>query len=136
MSQIIIDANVASEFREATEEARLIARWLTNRGKLSTGGRNLQELLQTRIRGYVEELRRAGRINRVNDDLIAVMEVKVLKNGIRSDDEHVIALALVGGARLLYSRDVALIRDFVDRHIISPRARCFRRADRHSHLLR
>ena len=36
----------------------------------------------------------------------------------RSDDEHVLALALVSGARLLYTNDAALIEDFKNRDIV------------------
>ena len=36
----------------------------------------------------------------------------------RSDDEHVLALALVSGARLLYTNDSALIEDFKNRAIV------------------
>ena len=36
----------------------------------------------------------------------------------RSDDEHVLALALVSGAGLLYTNDVALIEDFKNREIV------------------
>ncbi|MDD9979746.1 MAG: hypothetical protein OXU81_00025 [Gammaproteobacteria bacterium] len=35
-----------------------------------------------------------------------------------SDDEHVVALALVSGARLLYTNDAALIDDFKNREIV------------------
>ena len=41
----------------------------------------------------------------------------------RSDDEHVLALALVSGARLLYSNDAALIEDFKNREIVQSPAR-------------
>ena len=36
-----------------------------------------------------------------------------------SDDTHVLALALVSGARLLYPNDAALIKDFKNRRIVA-----------------
>ena len=44
----------------------------------------------------------------------------------RSDDPHVLALAIVSGARLLYSNDAALQRDFKDKRLIdSPRGKVY-----------
>ena len=43
-----------------------------------------------------------------------------------SDDEHVLALALVSGARLVYTNDAALMADFKDREIVSnPRGKVY-----------
>ena len=43
-----------------------------------------------------------------------------------SNDEHVIALALVSGARLLYTNDQALIDDFKNRDIVAgPRGKIY-----------
>ena len=36
-----------------------------------------------------------------------------------SDDEHVVALAMIGGARLVYSNDGRLHRDFKNRDLIN-----------------
>ena len=44
----------------------------------------------------------------------------------RSDDEHVVALALVSGARLLYTNDAALIDDFKNREVVAaPRGKVY-----------
>ena len=60
----------------------------------------------------------------------------------KSDDEHVLALALVSGARLLYTNDPALIDDFGNREIVaSPRGKIYTTArnagvtDAHRRLL-
>ena len=43
-----------------------------------------------------------------------------------SNDEHVLALALVSGARLLYTNDEALIADFKNREIVAnPRGKVY-----------
>ena len=36
----------------------------------------------------------------------------------RSDDEHVLALAIASGARLLYTNDTLLMNDFRNRNIV------------------
>ena len=47
-----------------------------------------------------------------------------------SDDEHVLALALVSGARLLYTNDAALISDFKNRTIVAtPRGKIYTTAE-------
>jgi hypothetical protein len=46
---------------------------------------------------------------------------------LRSDDPHVLAVALVSGARVLFSFDAALCDDFRDRRIIKdPRGKILR----------
>ena len=54
-------------------------------------------------------------------DEVVCAEIRVLKEqGIyRSDDEHVLALAGVSGARLLFTNDPALEKDFKNRRIIN-----------------
>ncbi len=45
---------------------------------------------------------------------------------LRSNDPHIVALAQVGGARLLVSRDVALGKDFKDKQFLeNPRGKVF-----------
>ena len=57
----------------------------------------------------------------------AVAEVRARAgNSLRSDDEHVLALALVSGARLLVAHDRHLRRDFGNPSIISdPRGKVY-----------
>lgn len=48
------------------------------------------------------------------------------RSDLRSDDPHVLALARVSGARLLYTGDTDLIADFKDKKIIdSPRGKVY-----------
>ena len=65
------------------------------------------------------------------------------KEGVcKSNDVHVLALALVSGARLLYTNDTALIDDFGNREIVArPRGKIYTTArntavtDAHRRLL-
>ena len=41
----------------------------------------------------------------------------------QSDDQHVIALARISGARLLFSNDADLMRGFRNQHLLRPRGR-------------
>lgn len=136
MTLIIIDANVASEFGPSqTEEAKYIASWLSRHGFLATGGKNLSELAKTVILDFVNELRRAGRVQLSDNKRLEMAERKFTKN-IRSNDRHVIVLARVSKARVLYTRDRSLMEDFKNKELINkPRGKCFSSASLHQHLL-
>ena len=68
---------------------------------------------------------------------------RFLRDGVcKSNDLHVLALALVSGARLLYTNDTALIDDFGNREIVTrPRGKIYTTAqnadvtDAHRRLL-
>ena len=47
-------------------------------------------------------------------------EVSVVGMGIISDDPHVLALARICGARLVYTEDRDLMRDLKDRKLLNP----------------
>jgi predicted nucleic acid-binding protein len=134
---IIIDANVASEFTLRSPDALAVISWIENHGRVSTGGLNLEELLRTRLREYVIQLLNSGRGIRCSKDNLALAQRKVNETEICSDDPHVLALALAGGARILYTRDRALMRDFTNRSILPPPpGKCYGDRLNHKHLLR
>ena len=72
--------------------------------------------------GFVRWLRTAQRVGRArrvpDDDVDAETEVLRSRRMCRSDDEHVLAMARLSGARLLFTNDNALQDDFRDRQII------------------
>ena len=120
----IVDANVGHEVFGPSQSpaGEFFLRWL-NRGErpLVIGGRLLTEL--GRNAGFVRWLRaaqRAGRARRIPDDLVDAETGTVRSEGRhRSNDEHVLALARVSGARLLFTNDDDLQDDFRDRRIVS-----------------
>ena len=79
----------------------------------------------------------AGRIRKVSTTDVDKIEAQFVSLGqLKSDDPHVIALAIVSGARVLCSHDAALHEDFTDPNVIaSPRGKVWQR-DAHNHLLR
>ena len=125
----ILDANVAHEVFTAnqTEAGREFLRWLTKRqGRLAVGGKLRRELARHRAAGiWIVEGIRAGRVRAAKDDDVDRL-AEELAGSCRSDDPHVIALARVSGARLLYSNDRALHQDFGDRDLLNrPRGKVF-----------
>ena len=114
----IVDTNVCGEvFGENRNEAgRRFFDWLTaGHGRLVVGGRLKAEL---RHRGFDEWLREALRAGRVFDQPGGRIEeeTRALERDrrCRSDDPHVLALARISGARLLYTNDSTLQEDFTD----------------------
>lgn len=128
----IVDANVTFEVfgKKQTEAGRKFRDWLDgDRGKLVVGGRNLRELAHNRnFRRWFQEARRlTGRVQQVAGARIEAQEAELRRTGLfRSDDKHVLALALASGARLLYSDDSDLNDDFSNPGIIQrPRGRVY-----------
>lgn len=127
----IVDANVASLlFRsDHTGAAAVFFEWInTGTGRLVVGGRLRTELSE--VDSFLEWQREAaiaGRIRTVNDEEVET-RTRVIQNKrlCRSDDDHIIALAQISGARLLYSHDKKLHKDFRDPALIAkPRGKIY-----------
>ncbi len=136
---LIVDANAASL---CLGQPGPVRNWLfgrKNRPRLVTGGRLREELAQVaEVRKALVELERAGRLRSAEAALLRKQEVRLRSERLcRSNDAHVLALALVTGARTLATFDEALSSDFRNRRIIDkPRGSVYRDPDRHGHLLR
>ena len=63
----------------------------------------------------------------IDDDIVKSRVEEIEESGsFKSDDPHVIALAQISGARLLYSNDPDLQQDFGDKRLIdSPRGKVY-----------
>lgn len=127
----ILDANVAGQVfgTDRPPAGEAFFRWINSeRGRLVVGGRLLEELDQNR--GFTEWFRQAilaGRVVRLNEEAVTARTQQLLEErACRSDDEHVVAAALLGGARLLYTNDRDLQRDFKNRNLIDePRGKIY-----------
>ena len=104
--------------------------WLEGEGgRLILGGTKFNSEIG-KVRDYVVWLKtatRTGHAHRVNDHLVDTVE-RELEAGdeCQSDDHHLIALARVGGARLLFSEDPDLHQDFRNPGIVAnPRGRVY-----------
>lgn len=121
----ILDADCIGEVfgREESEAGVEFRRWLFD-GKLRlvSGGRAQEELRRS------SEFKQWAAARPPNLTVLAQRLIEPTKaelderkrtfGDIRSNDTHVLALALVSGSRLLYSRDGALRDDFEDPSII------------------
>lgn len=128
---VIVDANRMGDFlsRPMRPDSEPIDRWLRRRrGKLvySTGGRFTREMSYVKKRQFLDYVR-AGYTLLVPSDTFAEDERSLREGGsLESDDAHVLALARESGARLLYTHDSPLMRDFKDKGIIdAPRGKIY-----------
>ena len=128
----IVDANAAHEvFGSSPSQAGArFFDWITNRtGHVIAGGKLLSELEQSSedFRLWASIATVSGKLRIVSAREVDARTERILsEDACRSDDHHVIALAQVGGARLLYSNDRALHQDFRDPELVNhPRGRVF-----------
>lgn len=82
------------------------------------------------MRAWLVELQNAGRLKTVDRAEVDRVSQKLKASrgpaSLTSDDEHVVALAMVSGARLLFTNDMRLSRDFKNPQIVSvPRGRVY-----------
>ncbi len=95
--------------------------WLSrqNGGIIVAGGRLFRELVQNpNFQRFFEARQQAGRAIRVPDTIVDAAEVELQSLETRSNDKHVLALARVSGARLLFTNDGALKQDFTNPDIM------------------
>ena len=120
----IIDANVAHEVfgSNRPEAGQKFFEWVTTGiGRLVVGGKLLEELDKSSngFRAVGQQLLFAGRMKIVDEGIVNAKTDQLLNEGLcGSDDQHIIALAQVSGARLLYTDDGDLQKDFKDRRLI------------------
>ena len=118
-----------------------LLRWLTDPdgdGALVFGGtkyrREIDKLEKARL--FFVNRCRAGRAYLVDQGIVDTEEARLCAaKACTSDDEHVVALARMSGARIVCTEDRALWRDVRDKKLLDrPRGRVYRTA-RHKSLL-
>ena len=145
----IVDANVVSEVfgSNLPPAGEKFFDWLNKgSGQLIVGGKLLEELEKSSAEfiRWGQEAQLAGKMRIANkSDVDARTEQIQSEGAIRSDDPHVIALAQVSGARLLYSNDGNLQQDFKNKSLIDdPRGKVYSTSEggsfqrRHDRLLK
>lgn len=133
---IIIDANVTTEFFPLTEDAKPVLEAIL-KGSITcvSGQRHKAEMLRCKFRTLYRAFLISGKLREYPSDAIDVEERR-LPSGMKSDDPHILALARVSRARVLFSRDVNLHNDFVNpRFINDPRGKIYQKNPDHLRLL-
>ena len=151
MKCCIVDANVVGVvFGEEPPPAGVaLFRWVQlQEGSLVVGGKLAEELRvestlkrQVRIgtnsdaKRFADWLRQAWQLGRVRNLDLDEKSYKAVRRRtetldssgeVRSDDPHIVALAIESGARLLYSHDQSLQQDFRDASLVNnPRGKVY-----------
>lgn len=140
---LIIDANIASLVFTSSQQTDFSPAfsWLNSpraNGSMVYGGRLAAELFKNAsVRRYVRALYQSGRAFKFSDESVVAETARLMQAGAcRSDDEHVIAIARISGARTLCSHDHDLHADFRDPQLVNnPRGSIYQ-TPQHTHLLR
>ena len=120
----ILDNNVRHEVfgNNPSEAGKYFLDWLEQRGgTLVVGGKLLRDELgrYEHFMKWLPQALLAGTVKRIADSPVDTATERLIRQRIcRSDDEHVLGLAQVSGARLLFTNDRALQQDFANRAII------------------
>ena len=135
----ILDANIVGQVFGAERPAAgraFFDRIDSGRVRLVVGGGLRRELDRSEaFQKWRRQAELAGRITLLNDDAVDQTARRLeQENACRSDDEHVIAVARLSGARLLYSNDAKLQGDFTNKALVDrPRGKVYS-TRRHEHL--
>ena len=128
----IVDNNVRHEVfspDSQTPAGRHFLDWLDEgNGRLVVGGKLWRELSEYgHFQKWFQVAITSSRAFRFKDAKIDDKETEIRSSQVcQSNDEHVLALALVSGARLLFTNDLNLQQDFGNHEIInSPRGRVY-----------
>lgn len=119
----IVDNNVRDQVfgNNRPGAGELFFNWLEERnGRLVVGGELLRELSgYSNFTTWLPDAIRSGCVSIIPDQAVEAETDSLRAEGIcRSNDEHVLALARLSGARLLFTNDQALQADFRDREIV------------------
>ena len=98
-------------------------------GRLIIGGKLLKELnaASKEFRMWGQQALLSGRMRREDEERVRERTAELRAEGTcKSNDPHVLALAQISGARLLYSNDGALHQDFKNKSLIdNPRGKVY-----------
>lgn len=127
----ILDNDVVHEVfgRDRPPAGEAFRRWIdSGRGQLIVGGRLRQELGGNRaFRSWLQQALLGGQAISVNDEAVEKKTTALKRSDVcRSNDPHIVALAQLSNARLLYSNDDDLRHDFGNKQLIDqPRGKVY-----------
>ncbi len=121
----ILDASVVSQVfgNKRPPAGEAFFDWIAYRhGRIIVGGKLDRELRKNRrFRLWVRDALLSGKAKRLAAKQVDEVADQLTRDGTcRSNDPHVIALAQLSGARLLYSNDKKLNYDFMNGELVPP----------------
>lgn len=129
----IVDAQVSHEVFGANGPLAGIKffAWIIDQesSRLVAGGKLMDELMNSGdgFRKWAKQALLSGRLIMLNDMRVNKMAARIeAEEEIKSDDPHVLAVARISGARLLFSNDHRLHKDFTNNKLINnPRGKIY-----------
>ncbi len=135
---IVLDANMFGEFRDpANENMETVWNWLRKKnGKIAYSNTKKfeEEWERGGVTNLIKLLRQSGQLKEILPQGVEAKENELNRTGaIRSDDPHIIALAIIANVKVLVSNDKTLHEDFKNRNLVGGRVY---QTKSHSRLLR
>ena len=116
---LIVDVNVAHSLISPDNDSIPVLDWINKGGIVVSGGKLQRELAKHNdVRRFLRILSQKGTLRTEKAQNI-VRETREIRDRCVSDDPHIIGLARVSGARLLFSRDKKLHKDFGNTRLLS-----------------
>jgi hypothetical protein len=136
MMCIIVDANSARDLSAPTADGKPVLKWLlTGKGGLIVGGLLKRELVRAGLQSTMVALSRAGRLRNLDDGKVSDVAAQICAGKkCLSNDPHVLAVAIVSGCRLFFTKDKDLHKDIKNKEILNPSASIYT-SQSHKHLL-
>ena len=120
---IVMDANMFGAFRDPTDEnMEPVWNWLQKKnGKIAYSNTKKfeEEWERGGMTGLIKLLRQSGQLKEIPPQEVEAKENELNRiDMIRSDDPHIIALALIANVKVLVSSDRTLHTDFKDPNLV------------------
>lgn len=96
--------------------------WIKESGRLVVGGKLFDELMKSGdgFREWAKQAQFAGKLIKLNNTEVNKMTERIeTEEAIKSNDPHVLAVARISGARLLFSNERDLHEDFKNTKLIN-----------------
>ena len=111
----ILDASCFNDFFSGSEDFVPVHKWIEEKnGKLvySPTEKFEKEWDGEEKRRYIKDRIGSGKIKQIDEKVVRIKTQKWKVAQIQSDDPHIIALAEVSGAKVLFTNDTDLEKDF------------------------
>jgi hypothetical protein len=136
---MIVDACVVSHLSNRTPDGQPILKWLLNSKEKSgmiVGGWLTAELHKAGIGNLLVLLKQTARLHEIEETALKKDEsILRASKTFKSNDVHVLALARVSRARLVFTTDGKLGVDLKNKKLVPQRISIYKNAS-HSHLIR
>ena len=115
---MILDTNMYGRFlNQQDTDMEPVRDWMNKHGKIAysptiTMEKELRK--SPKMKARLLEYSRASKLKLIDKDKVDATARELDLDGLRSNDSHIVALAMCGNVKVLVSADKALRQDFID----------------------